>query len=129
GSLEDQLVRRPVEETLPTAFQPRTAEQMYSEPALELPKLSFFNGLGGFAHAGREYVTMLGEGQWTPAPWSNVIANSADFGFLVSETGGGFTWSINSHENRLSTWSNDTISDPPGEVIYIRDEETGSTWA
>ena len=129
GTLEDQLARRPVEETLlPPPFQPRIAAQQYSEASLEFPKLSFFNGVGGFAHAGREYVAMLGEGQWSPAPWSNVIANSEDFGFLVSETGGGFTWSCNSHENRLSPWSNDTISDPPGEVIYIRDEETGSIW-
>ena len=128
GSLEDQLVRRPVEETLPPAFQPRTAEQVYSEPALELPKLSFFNGLGGFAHAGREYVAMLGEGQWAPAPWSNVVANSADFGFLVTETGAGFTWSLNSHENRLTPWSNDPVSDQPGEAIYIRDEDSGTTW-
>src|SRR5439155_795379 len=41
---------------------------------------------------------------------------------------GGFTWSINSHENRLTPWSNDTVSDPPGEVIYIRDEDSGRMW-
>ena len=130
GSLEDQLVRRPIEETLlPAAFQPRLASQRYVDAApLELPKLAFFNGIGGFAHGGREYVTTLGEGQWSPAPWSNIIANSADFGFLVTETGGGFTWSGNSHENRLSSWSNDPIADPPAEVIYLRDEETGSVW-
>ena len=95
---------------------------------MEAPALSFFNGLGGFAHGGREYVSVLGEGQWSPAPWSNVIANSEDFGFLVTETGGGFTWSVNSHENRLTPWSNDTVSDPSGEVIYLRDEETGVVW-
>jgi cyclic beta-1,2-glucan synthetase len=128
GSLEDQLVRRPVEESVPPAFAPRAPAQAYPEPALESPKLSFFNGLGGFAHAGREYVTMLGEGQWTPAPWSNVIANQAGFGFLITETGAGFTWSLNSHENRLTPWSNDTVSDPPGEIIYLRDEDSGVTW-
>jgi cyclic beta-1,2-glucan synthetase len=128
GSLEDQLVRRPLEEDLPPAFQPRTAPQSYADPPLEPPKLSFFNGLGGFAHSGREYVTVLGEGQWTPAPWSNVIANRPDFGFLVTETGGGFTWSVNSHENRLTPWSNDAVSDPPGEIIYLRDEDSGTTW-
>jgi cyclic beta-1,2-glucan synthetase len=128
GSLEDQLVRRPIEEEMPPPFQPRTAPQAYPEPSLEAPKLSFFNGLGGFAHGGREYVTVLGEGQWTPAPWSNVIANMPDFGFLVTETGAGFTWSVNSHENRLTPWSNDTVSDPPGEIIYLRDEDTGTTW-
>ncbi|HKP38029.1 MAG TPA: glucoamylase family protein [Pyrinomonadaceae bacterium] len=128
GSLADQLVRRPPEEPLPSEFQPRAALLPYVEPELQIPKLSFFNGIGGFAHAGREYVTTLGEGQWTPAPWCNVIANNPDFGFLVTETGSGFTWSINSHENRLTPWSNDTVSDPPGEIIYIRDEDSGAMW-
>ena len=129
GSLEDQLVRRPAEEPLPAEFQPRAASQTYADSNLEIPKLSFFNGIGGFAHGGREYVTALGEGQWTPAPWCNVIANSPNFGFLITETGGGFTWASNSHENRLTPWSNDTVSDPPGEIIYIRDEDTGVTWS
>ena len=128
GSLEDQLVRRPVEETLPAPFQPRSPSQVYPEASPEPPKLSFFNGLGGFAHGGREYVVMLGEGQWTPAPWSNVIANNPDFGFIITETGAGFTWSLNSHENRLTPWSNDAVSDPPAEVIYIRDEDSGAVW-
>ena len=128
GSLEDQLTRRPVEEALPPAFVPRAASQVYPEPIADTPALSFFNGLGGFAHGGREYVSTLGEGQWSPAPWSNVIANTEDFGFLITETGGGFTWSVNSHENRLSPWSNDTVSDPPGEVIYLRDDDTGAVW-
>ncbi|HMG74377.1 MAG TPA: glucoamylase family protein [Pyrinomonadaceae bacterium] len=128
GSLEDQLVRRPLEEDLPAPFQPRVPSQFYPETAPEPPKLSFFNGLGGFAHGGREYVVMLGEGQWAPAPWSNVIANNPDFGFMITETGAGFTWSLNSHENRITPWSNDAVSDPPSEVIYIRDEDSGATW-
>jgi cyclic beta-1,2-glucan synthetase len=129
GSLEDQLTRRPVEETSPALLAPRATSQADPEPIPEAPKLSFFNGLGGFAHGGREYVTLLGEGQWGPAPWSNVIANTDGFGFLVTETGGGFTWSLNSHENRLTPWANDAVSDPPGEVIYLRDEDTGTTWS
>jgi cyclic beta-1,2-glucan synthetase len=47
---------------------------------------------------------------------------------MITETGAGFTWSLNSHENRITTWSNDAVSDPPSEVIYIRDEESGSVW-
>ena len=30
--------------------------------------------------------------------------------------------------NRLTPWSNDPVSDTPGEVIYLRDEETGAIW-
>ncbi len=92
-----------------------------------LPKLEFFNGLGGFAAAGGEYVTILGEGQWTPAPWINVIANPS-FGFQVSVEGGGYTWSINSQQNQISPWSNDPVSDRPGEVFYVRDEDSGELW-
>jgi cyclic beta-1,2-glucan synthetase len=128
GSLEDQLVRRPVEGELPPRFEPRQPSQTYPEPSVALPDLSFFNGLGGFEYGGREYVTVLGEGQWTPAPWANVIANAHDFGFQVTETGAGYTWSSNSRENRLTPWSNDAVADPPGEAIYLRDEETGTVW-
>ena len=63
-----------------------------------------------------------------PAPWLNVIANEHDFGFQVSETGAGFTWAVNSRENRITPWSNDPVSDPPGEVIYLRDEDSGTFW-
>src|SRR2546421_9764230 len=63
GSLEDQLIRRPAEEPLPAGFQTRAALQPSVETSLQTPKLSFFNGVGGFAHAGREYVTTLNEGQ------------------------------------------------------------------
>ena len=89
--------------------------------------LDFFNGLGGFSEDGGEYVTLLGERQWTPAPWINVLAN-ASFGCLVSESGSGYTWAGNSRENQLTPWSNDPVSDPPGEALFLRDEETGEIW-
>ncbi len=128
GTLEEQLVRREIEPELPPALTPRAPARAYTAPPPSTPELSFFNGLGGFSEGGREYVTVLREGQWTPAPWINVIANEHDFGFQVSETGAGYTWSVNSRENRLTPWSNDAVSDPPGEVVYLRDEETGEVW-
>lgn len=91
-------------------------------------KLDFFNTLGGFSPDGREYVIALQAGKWTPAPWLNVIGNKRGFGFQVSETGSGFTWAINSQANRLTPWSNDPVSDPPGEMIYLRDDDTGELW-
>ena len=101
-----------------------------AEPAQGLaarPKLEFFNGLGGFDKDGREYVTVLGPAQSTPAPWLNVIANPS-FGFQVSESGSGYTWAGNSRENQLTAWSNDPVSDPGSESIYVRDDETGELW-
>ena len=93
--------------------------------AFSRPQLEFDNGLGGFAKGGREYVIILGPGVVTPAPWINVIANER-FGFQVSESGAGYTWSENSRENQLTAWSNDPVVDPPSEVLYIRDDETGN---
>ena len=92
------------------------------------PGVEFFNGLGGFAEGGREYVTILGPGQSTPAPWINVIANPT-FGFLVSAEGGGYAWSVNSREHQLTPWSNDPVTDRPGQAFYLRDEETGHLWS
>ncbi len=90
--------------------------------------LAFFNGLGGFSRDGREYVTTLAAGQNTPSPWVNVIANS-QFGTVVTESGGAYTWAENSHEFRLTPWHNDPVSDTSGEALYLRDEETGRFWS
>ena len=99
------------------------------EPSAALPflELPYFNSLGGFTPDGREYAIYLGPDTHTPAPWVNVIANP-DFGTLVSETGSGFTWFGNSQRNRLTPWSNDPVTDPPSEALYLRDEETGVYW-
>jgi cyclic beta-1,2-glucan synthetase len=129
GSLEDQLERPEVTEALPVSFVPRLPSQTYPEPTVAPPELTFFNGLGGFHQGGREYVILLGAEQWTPAPWSNIIANKSEFGFQVTESGAGYSWSVNSRENRLTPWSNDAISDPPGEIVYLRDEDTGTLWS
>ncbi|HEX4898242.1 MAG TPA: protein ndvB, partial [Candidatus Limnocylindrales bacterium] len=91
------------------------------------PELEFFNGLGGFAEGGREYVAVMGPAQATPAPWLNVVANRS-FGFQVSESGSGYTWSENSRENQLTPWSNDPVGDPAGEAIYVRDDDSGEVW-
>jgi cyclic beta-1,2-glucan synthetase len=127
GTLSDQVKR--LEMIEPAAAPPprRLPTNSRLQGATARREVEFFNGLGGFAKDGREYVTTLGEGQWTPAPWINVIANSS-FGFEVSAEGAGYTWSVNSRENQITQWSNDPVSDRPGEVIYVRDEDTGALW-
>lgn len=127
GSLADQVTRheRPDRNVRPpTAVR---SKRPSGEPVARRPELEFFNGLGGFTDDGREYVTILGPGQSTPAPWLNVIANES-FGFQVSESGSGYTWSGNSRENQLTGWSNDPVSDPVSEAIYVRDDDTGEVW-
>ena len=127
GSLADQVARAQRSEAAALAPPPRAVARRSAARPVARENLEFFNGIGGFAAGGAEYVTILGDGQWTPAPWVNVIANPA-FGFQVSESGAGYTWSVNSRERQLTPWSNDPVSDPPGEGIYVRDEETGQVW-
>lgn len=92
------------------------------------PDLMFDNGYGGMDLDAGEYVVVLEPGRVTPAPWVNVIGQP-HFGTLVSEAGIGCTWAKNSHENRITTWNNDPVSDGSGEVFYIRDEESGVFWS
>lgn len=84
----------------------------------------FDNGVGRVVDSGKSYE-IYGK---TPTPWSNVIANPS-FGTLVTERGGGFTWSGNSRENKLTGWSNDPVLDSPSEAIYVTDPVTGTTWS
>lgn len=88
--------------------------------------LSIFNGLGGF-NDNHEYEIRLSGDVLPPAPWANVIGNP-NAGFIVTESGTGVTWAENSYFFRLTPWHNDPVSDPSGECIYIRDDETGALW-
>jgi cyclic beta-1,2-glucan synthetase len=128
GPLEELLKLRKASRELPENLEPSGPRKVQPAPEISPPALEFFNGLGGFADT-REYVIVLHRGQWTPAPWVNVVANDLDFGFVISESGAGYTWSVNSRENRLTPWSNDPVTDPVGEAIYLRDDETGEFWS
>ena len=128
GTLAEQLDR--LEDASAETAPP--AGRRYARPARVMagpdPGLELFNGTGGFAADGAEYAIVLKPGVTTPMPWINVIGQPA-FGFQVSATGSGYTWSRNSRENALTTWSNDAVSDPPAEAFYIRDEETGELFS
>jgi len=102
---------------LDTAHAPTTQEK-------ETENYEFFNGFGAFACEGREYEILLEGNNRPPSPWINVVSNK-NFGFQISESGAGFTWSINSRENKLTPWSNDPVSDRASEAIYILDEISG----
>lgn len=53
-----------------------------------------------------------------------MIANSS-FGTIVTANGGGYIWSNNSRENKITVWSNDPISDKPSEKIWLEyDDKT-----
>jgi cyclic beta-1,2-glucan synthetase len=114
----------------PPAYQPPP-----SAPPLPAggESLQFFNGLGGFSAEGHEYVIHLrpdAEGRLTlpPLPWSHVVANE-QAGFIATEVGAGYTWTINSRENRLTHWHNDPVCDPHSEAHYLRDERARTFWS
>jgi len=129
GSLGEQLSRLDANLVRLPRFVPVEAPTPERTTPVPRPEdLLFDNEFGGFTPDGREYVIYLAAGQWTPAPWVNVIA-TPEFGCVVSESGLGCTWAHNSGENRLTPWRNDPVSDPPAEAIYLRDEDTGETWS
>ncbi|SDE38890.1 GH36-type glycosyl hydrolase domain-containing protein [Sporomusa acidovorans] len=113
---------------LPAAIRPTVPANRFAVPVPDNGHdWLFFNGWGGFSADGREYRIMLKSGNPLSAPWINVIANPR-FGCLISELGTGHTWWLNSRECKLTPWSNDPVLDPPGEVCYLRDEESGELW-
>jgi cyclic beta-1,2-glucan synthetase len=128
GSLLEQLERIVEADVAAPPLVARIVAGLPSPARPIAPGLEFFNGLGGFSKDGKEYVTILGPGQSTPAPWINVVANAA-FGFQAATEGGGYTWSVNSRENQLTPWSNDPISDRSGEAFYLRDDDSGVLWS
>ena len=129
GTLADQISQGPVEVPAARFLSSRTPRaEAPAAAGLPRPDLIFFNGLGGFTPDGREYVVTTANGEATPAPWVNVLAN-AHFGTVISENGLACTWSENAHEFRLTPWDNDPVSDSGGEAIYLRDEESGHVWS
>ena len=91
------------------------------------PDLVLENGFGGFCPTSGDYVIALNRAGPPPAPWANVLANPG-FGTIVTEAGLGWSWALNSGENRLTPWRNDPVSDPQVEALYLRDEVTGQVW-
>lgn len=61
-------------------------------------------------------------------PWVNVLANPG-FGTLVSESGGGNTWAVNSRLNQITPWCNDPVGDPPGEWFLLQDRRKQVVWS
>ena len=128
GRLSEQLSRRVRPEPLPPSLRVKAQPEMETNHELPARALQFFNGLGGFTLDGREYLVTLPPNAVTPAPWVNVLANP-NFGTLISECGGAYTWSENCHEFRLTPWNNDPVTDASGEAIFLRDEDTGQFWS
>ena len=88
-------------------------------------KTKFKNKYGYFTEHGDEYVITNPR---TPRPWVNVNSNP-DYGYVVSQTGGGFSWYGNSQLSRLTLWNQDLIKDDSGKYIYVRDNGNKKIWS
>ncbi|MET0681857.1 MAG: glucoamylase family protein [Casimicrobiaceae bacterium] len=129
GSLSEQVTRRgPAEARVPRLVPSRVHRDEASSAEPPSRELILGNGMGGFTPDGAEYVITLRPDETTPAPWSNVLANS-NFGTVISESGLAYTWSENAHEFRLTPWHNDPVTDASGEACFLRDDETGHFWS
>jgi cellobiose phosphorylase len=133
GTLAEQVERKARREPnapklTPLAGRGRSDQETADVPTAQRPELVFDNGHGGFTPDGRQYVITSSVGHRTPAPWANVLANP-QFGCIVTESGGGYTWLDNAHELRVTPWYNDPVTDRGGEWLYLRDEESGQFWS
>lgn len=130
GTLAEQMNHRAPAEVRAPRLAPTRTPLASPKRAMEVPRrdLILFNGLGGFTPDGNEYVITTAAGKVTPAPWVNVLANPR-FGTVLSESGSAYTWGENAHEFRLTPWHNDPVSDPSGEAVFLRDEESGHFWS
>jgi len=86
---------------------------------------TFMTKYGHFSEDGKEYIIT---DKSTPKPWVNVISNG-NYGFVISQAGGGFSWLQHSEFNRITRWHQDLIKDDWGKYIYIKNNNTGEIWS
>jgi len=80
---------------------------------------------GYFSESGDEYIIKTPK---TPKPWINVLSNG-NYGLVVSQTGGGFSWETHSEFNRITRWHQDLIQDNWGKYFYFKNNKTGDIWS
>ena len=126
---EEYLEKQKVlpEEKLSSMYQDeQTIERTMS--IYDPDELIYNNEYGGFSKDGKSYHMKVSKEEKLPTVWSHVMANP-DFGTVVTETMGGYTWSKNSRLNRITAWSNNQVTDVPSEIIYLKDRENGKKWS
>jgi len=120
--LEEEYLQNHTKKEIKNKFTEETEFEKYSTHQLDL---KYKNEYGGFSEDGKEYVICVDKN--IPSVWSNVLANE-NFGTIITQNLGGFTWYKNSRLNRISRWSNDTLVDTPSEEIYVQDESENKVW-
>ena len=91
-------------------------------------KLKYYNEYGAFSEDGKEYLIKINKETKVPATWSHILANK-NFGTVVTESNGGYSWYKNSRLNRVTSWHNSSAVNIPSETIYLKDEDNGRIWS
>lgn len=97
------------------------------KPNIDIENLKFYNGFGGFSDDGKEYIIRQNRDLKLPTIWSNILANK-NFGTIITNNMGGFTYSKNSRLNRITSWANTPANDVPSEIVYLRDLDSKEAW-
>ena len=103
-------------------------EEVNSSYNFDINNLKYYNEYGGFLENGHEYKIKIDKENKLPTTWSMILANQ-NFGTVVTQNLGGFTWHQNSRLNRLSAWNNNPVMDLPSEIIYLKEYKTGKKWS
>ena len=103
-------------------------EEVNPNSNFDLNNLKYYNEYGGFSENGLEYKIKIDKENKLPTTWSMILANQ-NFGTVITQNLGGFTWHKNSRLNRLSAWNNNPVMDLPSEIIYLKDYKTGKKWS
>ncbi|MEW5692829.1 MAG: glycosyl transferase family 36 [Candidatus Hydrogenedentota bacterium] len=64
----------------------------------------------------------------TPRPWANVISNP-DYGFVITQSGCGFSFYQNSNLNRITRFEQDLIDERSGKFLFIYDSLSNDLWS
>ena len=91
-------------------------------------KNKYNNEYGAFSPDGKEYIICQNKQNRLPTVWSHLLVNE-NFGTLVTDSMGGYSWYKNCRLNRISSWSNNPHLDIPSEVVYLEDLKNGKKWS
>ena len=103
-------------------------EEEKERKSLNSDELKYYNEYGGFSNDGSEYIIRVNKDEKLPTVWSNIMANE-NFGTVVTDGMGGYTWFKNCRLNRLTAWNNSQVEDVPSEIMYLKDLETQKIWS
>ena len=83
--------------------------------------MKFENELFSFSDDGSEVIIKENKNKKTPLAWTNILTNK-EFGTIVTEGMGGFTWYKNSGLNKITSFSNDPYIDKSSDYFTIKEE-------